>query len=364
MKRIAAIFLILIVGVIVFVNTNVKADFVPQLHGKAVDIYYNDLLVTNWGDALPFINTDGKTMIPLRFYSEMIGCRVEWFQREKKINITYIPTDYYGQPLANNYKIITLWVNNRKVSIFSSQENTNRTFWLDTVPWQEPTYPWRVYVPLRFVSSCLGDTVNWYPQGAVLPLFPDVTIKTDTVMLAHFLPPGPDDYQIVPGERWGKYSLNMPLEQFNNYFGHYDDIYLGSRDKRYGKYVYTYYTPNYVINISFVKGVGIVTLFLSPTTSGLNECQRYFFVSMNGLKYYYLNRYDINNFELDNPNYYYVFKDKDMRGGEEVEGRNYYYMGMEVYLIEDYQIPSRGWKIEVIWLNRKGWDDMIFFKTE
>ncbi|MGC8944253.1 MAG: stalk domain-containing protein, partial [Minisyncoccia bacterium] len=97
MKRMArgmATILLLIVLVFILeagglMQNQVKA-FTPTLHGNPVDVYFNDFLITDWGDALPYIDLQsGRTMIPLRFYSEKIGCKVSWEQKTKKITINY-----------------------------------------------------------------------------------------------------------------------------------------------------------------------------------------------------------------------------------------------------------------------------------
>jgi len=261
MKRKLCIFAEILVFLLIFGLIGKPGNgnsFVPELHGKAVDIYFNDILVTDWGDAIPFIDQNGRTLIPLRFYSEKIGCSVDWSQKDKKITITYIQKDYYGNSVSK--KVITLWVNNRKTYVYDSVTGETKAIWLDTIPWQEPKYPWRVYIPLRFVSSCLGDMVTWFPQGATLKLFPDITIDKDTVMLAHFLPEIPEDYLIVPGERFGKYSLRMPLEQFQQLVHFKKHIYCGSLDGRNGIYAYDFSIGRQTGGIWFIKNVGILTL--------------------------------------------------------------------------------------------------------
>lgn len=337
-------------------------SFVPELHGKAVNIYFNDIVVTDWGDALPFIDQNGRTMIPLRFYSEKIGCSVDWSQKDKKITIIYIQKDYYGNSVSK--KLITLWVNNRKTYVYDSVIGETKTIWLDTVPWQEPKYPWRVYVPLRFVSSCLGDIVTWFPQGATPELFPDITFDKDTVMIAHFIPEGPNDYLIVPGERYGKYLLKMPIEQFMKYWGKISRIYCGSQDAqadprfawRKDKYVYDFSSEIGRASISFAKDEGVVGISFysgSDIVKG-QELSKYHLSSANN-KYYLFKWYDIGEFERDFPFYTKIHKSTILRRAREVESRTYTYKGFEIWFWEDYQknlenYEYRGWFVELLWL--------------
>jgi hypothetical protein len=231
---------------------NIADAAVPELHGKVVDIYFNDILVSDWGDVLPFIDTvSGRTMVPLRFYSEKIGCQVEWLQKEKKITITYNKKDYPGNIVST--KVIILWVGNRKTSV------DGNTVWLDSAPWQESKYPWRVYVPLRFVSSCLGDMVIWIPKGTKMELFPDVIVGKDTVMMAHFLPVPDEDYLIVPGERWGQFCLKMPLEQLRQLM-HLTRIVSQAVDGKYGEYYYDFSVEGERVGVYFVSGTGITSM--------------------------------------------------------------------------------------------------------
>ncbi|MGC8575646.1 MAG: stalk domain-containing protein, partial [Caldisericum sp.] len=131
MKRMArgmATILLLIVFILEaggLMQNQVKA-FTPTLHGNPVDVYFNDFLITDWEDALPYIDLQsGRTMIPLRFYSEKIGCEVSWEQKTKKITINYPgDKDYDGNLIPGTNKIITLWVGNRKTYVYYSADNT------------------------------------------------------------------------------------------------------------------------------------------------------------------------------------------------------------------------------------------------
>jgi len=133
--------ILVVVEILVFLSVLIGKPgygeaFVPEPHGKPVDIYFNDLLVADWGDALPFIDSNGRTMIPLRFYAEKIGCSVKWEQKAKQITITYVTRDYEGNTVPSSTKIITLWVNNRKTAVYDSTTGTGTTkaIWLDTIP--------------------------------------------------------------------------------------------------------------------------------------------------------------------------------------------------------------------------------------
>jgi len=332
-------------------------SFVPELHGKAVDIYLNDVLVVDWGDAIPFIDQSGRTMIPLRFYSEKIGCSVDWSQKDKKIIITYIQKDYYGNSVSK--KVITLWVNNRKTYVYDSATGETKTIWLDTVPWQEPKYPWRVYVPLRFVSSCLGDVVNWFPKGATLELFPDITVDKDTVMLAHFLPVPEEDYLIVPGERVGKYCLRMPLEQFK-VLAHLKKIYVNSDERVIEKgiheYLFSFSGGGANIGIRFIQDIGILTLGVTGGTISFDS--QY---SVEGYPIKVGQWINIDKFLTDYPPDRLRIH-QIMRGGKEVKCYlSDYNTGFDFSAYEDYTSQNRGYMVEFMSIFRKDYYSLVYF---
>lgn len=313
-------------GLIPFVAVQASTSV---LHGKAVDVYFNDILVTDWGDVLPFVDTvSGRTMIPLRFYSEKIGCRVEWIQKDKKIIISYQNKDYQGNLVS--ITTITLWVGNRKTDV------NGKTIWLDSAPYQEALYPWRVFVPLRFVSSCLGDEVNWTPPGQALYWFPNITVERDTVFLAHFVPTPPvDDYLIVPGERDGKYSLKMPLEQLARFHKPKRVSYVQSAS---GKLFYSYLFVDF--GCEFIVDKGMVLIAVS--TPYLNELVKYVVTGMPDVKPgEWVN---LDTFLQEYPPLY-IQKGTSYRGGPVPYWTLAYAQGIMISVYQDYD-EKKGWFIE------------------
>lgn len=301
----------------------------PILHGKPVDIYFNDILVTDWGDALPFVGiVSGRTMIPLRFYSEKIGCKVEWTQKDKKIVISYQAKDYSDNLM--DLTVITLFVGNRKTNV------NGKVVWLDSAPYQEALYPWRVFVPLRFVSSCLGDEVSWTPPGQTLYWFPNITVEKDTVFLAHFVPvPLADDYLIVPGERYGKYSLNMPLEQLARFHKPKAVSYDKSAG---GKLFYTYDFVDF--GCDFVTDIGVV--LIAASTPYLYETVKYTVVGMTDVKPgVWVN---LDTFLQEYPPLY-IQKGTGYRGGPVPYWTLVYAQGITISVYQDYE-EKKGWFIE------------------
>ena len=243
-----------------------QAQESPVLHGRPVDIYFNGRPLV-WGDAIPFIQDEapGRTMIPARFFSEMIGADVKWFQETKQV-IVNMPAP---SAFDNQFRQVVLRVGTSTaiVQIGTNDENKKEVT-LDASVWQEPDSPWRTYVPLRFVTECLGGIVGWTPKGEASKIYPSRILETDEVTTIYFLPEIENDYLIVPGERMGKYRLSWPIEQYTENFGEFA---YKSEPFEYDKSWYTFYDYTGLFQaILTVAGKGVVYLRIGP---GGNETE-------------------------------------------------------------------------------------------
>lgn len=91
-------------------------------------------------DVPPYINKDGRTMVPLRFISENLGLKVSWNSKERSVTIKEKDKDvklFIDKNIA--------YVNEKAVS-------------LDTKPQLKGQ---RTMVPLRFISEVIGAKVDW-----------------------------------------------------------------------------------------------------------------------------------------------------------------------------------------------------------
>jgi len=91
-------------------------------------------------DQKPFVNSDNRTLVPVRFVSEALGAQVDWCGLRRTVQITY------------NDKQILLEIGIKKATVGLSIVS------LDTAP---SIVNDRTMVPLRFVSECLGAVVDW-----------------------------------------------------------------------------------------------------------------------------------------------------------------------------------------------------------
>jgi len=214
-----------------------QAQESPALHGRPVDIYFNGKPLV-WGDAIPFIQDEapGRTMIPARFFSEMIGADVLWLPDTHQVVVNMPAPSAFD----NQFRQVILQVGTSTAVVQLGTNDKNKTeVILDASVWQEPESPWRTYVPLRFVTECLGGIVGWTPKGESSKIYPNQALENDEVTTVYFLPEKENDYLIVPGERIGKYRLDWPIEQYTNVFGEPLDT---SEPFEYGGYWYTAYS--------------------------------------------------------------------------------------------------------------------------
>lgn len=93
-------------------------------------------------DAKPFLDTEvNRTLVPVRFVSEALGCKVDWIAKDKKVEIKK----------GNNVVVLTL--GSKEVLV------NGRKSIMDCAPNIMP--PGRTFVPLRFISETLGAKVQY-----------------------------------------------------------------------------------------------------------------------------------------------------------------------------------------------------------
>ncbi|TDA67866.1 MAG: AMIN domain-containing protein [Clostridia bacterium] len=91
-------------------------------------------------DVNPYIDANGRTMVPVRFVAESLGAAVQWLETERQVTIAYTG------------RTIVLHIDDTRVRV------DGRELALDTVP---VIAGGRTMVPLRFVAETMGATVGW-----------------------------------------------------------------------------------------------------------------------------------------------------------------------------------------------------------
>ncbi len=134
-------------------------------------------------DPAPVIVND-RTMLPVRFVSESLGFDVKWDGRSKKVSLT------------KGEKTISFTVGSDEAGASGVDDVVK----LDAKPFIKDS---RTFVPLRFVSEAIGESVKW--DGA-----------NKTVIIGDYYEKVDDDKNLILyiSEKFG-FSLAIPEEVYN-----------------------------------------------------------------------------------------------------------------------------------------------------
>jgi hypothetical protein len=114
-----------------------------QAAGDQKILVYVDGKKVAFPDQQPYIDSNNRTMVPVRFVSETLGAKVDWNSKAKEVSVK----DEAKQ------KDIKLWVNKKNYTLNGETKTMDTSAVL--------TKQARVMVPLRFVSEGLGAVVKW-----------------------------------------------------------------------------------------------------------------------------------------------------------------------------------------------------------
>jgi len=120
-------------GIIIEITIDEKEAFIITKLGE-LKIYELDV---------PPLIKNGRTFVPLRFFGDAVGAKVDWNDTEKKV--TYTKKD----------KVIILYVD-KKIAYINGEKKE-----LDAAPFIKNG---RTLVPVRFVSENLDSSVEWNSQ--------------------------------------------------------------------------------------------------------------------------------------------------------------------------------------------------------
>ena len=125
---VAIAMLVTLIGGVLMVNAN--ADVSVTVDGKKVV----------FPDAKPFIDENGRTLIPVRFVTEDLGATVEWNAQDREVYITKESTR------------IMIRIDERNIVVNGK---------IKTMDTKAIIKDDRTYVPIRYVAEELGATVGW-----------------------------------------------------------------------------------------------------------------------------------------------------------------------------------------------------------
>ncbi|TYQ15039.1 UNVERIFIED_CONTAM: copper amine oxidase-like protein [Acetivibrio alkalicellulosi] len=141
-------------------------------------------------DRQPYIK-DGRTMVPIRFISERMGCEVIWQGLAQMVVIRKGDT------------IIVLQIGNTKVYL------NDEAMEIDVAPEIQID---RTMVPLRFISETLGANVGW--NGSTR------TVTIDTEQPPDFIEPVINI--VYPTHEWDGFEFQVSLENWREYSSDYE----------------------------------------------------------------------------------------------------------------------------------------------
>ena len=114
-------------------------------------------------DAGPFIDSEsGRTLVPIRFISEMLGARVNWLAETRQVEI------------IDGDQVILLTIDSPIVLVNGLEQEIDIAARIVSA---------RTFVPLRFVAEVLGAQVNY--DGATKT----ITIIKETITIPEYVPP-------------------------------------------------------------------------------------------------------------------------------------------------------------------------------
>lgn len=113
-------------------------------------------------DAQPFVDSNNRTMVPVRFVSEVLGADVSFKTYKKANKLTKEVV------IEHDKDYISLFANEKWITVNSTKKA------MDTEAVIKDS---RVFVPLRFISEGLGAQVEWISKKNTVAISTDYEVK-------------------------------------------------------------------------------------------------------------------------------------------------------------------------------------------
>ena len=129
-------------------------------------------------DVKPYIDSNNRTMVPIRFVAEALGSEVDWNQETKGVSV------------KRKENAVHLWAGRQDYTVNGKSKT------MDTVPVILP--PGRTMVPVRFVAEALGCAVNWDSAARTVMIVLDngYVLPEETDMQIDMYPPDDNPNQV------------------------------------------------------------------------------------------------------------------------------------------------------------------------
>jgi len=196
-----------LIGGVLMVNAN--ADVSVTVDGNKVV----------FPDAKPFIDENGRTLIPVRFVTEDLGATVEWNAQDREV---YITKDGVNIMIRIGQEMILV---------------NGRTKAMDTKAIIKED---RTYVPIRYVAEELGATVGWdaSTRTVIITTVKDVE-PTPTPVKKPSATPTKDPVTgwitVEENLTWVEYSMSIHWDEDNEILNKRYDAAEKMFAERYGK---------------------------------------------------------------------------------------------------------------------------------
>ncbi|HAA34507.1 MAG TPA: hypothetical protein DCD97_04265 [Firmicutes bacterium] len=118
-----------------------------QAAGGAIRITLDDTVVET--DVPPYIDENSRTMVPVRFVTQGLGCYVEWNQEEQQIRV------------SRSGIVVELYIGQKIARVNGTEKGMDTTAVLKEG---------RTMVPLRFLAETFGLEVSWKQEDQTVAL--------------------------------------------------------------------------------------------------------------------------------------------------------------------------------------------------
>lgn len=126
-------------------------DFKVRVNGYIVD----------FPDAQPYIDSNSRTLVPVRFVAEQLGAKVDWNQETMTATI------------EKNGISVDVTINSPELRVTQDKETTTSVK-MDTAAVIKDN---RTYVPIRFVAEALGAYVDYSDYWRTVGIYQDVLTR-------------------------------------------------------------------------------------------------------------------------------------------------------------------------------------------
>lgn len=142
-------------------------------------------------DSVPYVNSDDRTMVPLRFLGEAIGAEVNWNAADGTASVAYKETT------------VTFTLNSKKMVINNEELETDTA----AVVVND-----RTMIPLRAAAEAIGSTV-FYNKGVITFVQADTVTVSNFWQLKQAVAAGVDNIRVENFDATGETTTKVVIER-------------------------------------------------------------------------------------------------------------------------------------------------------